>query len=320
MLRYVLPLLLLAAPLLAAGPAATPTPAPRKIKPGEVIVPTENMRRIWGELVSIDLQTRTGTFRNESTDEIMPFTVLPYAELYHHAAFGDLQDFRTGERAIFRLHENDQGEWRWLTYIQDEMNMMNNHKEYFHVDRLDPAAGEIEATQGSADKSYIREKGIIIKTDGETRYWKKGQPAKFAELKLGDQIRTRTHGTGKGKTRVAWEVFLDDESLQKFQAEQKVVEQKRLTAEGAPGYVDAVNGQTVELTMFWESGEMVRKWKAGDGVKIAPAGADRKASAPAVSGAVASVQPAGQLTKLTLTVEEAKALRVKDVARVWGGK
>ena len=49
----------------------------------------------------------------------MSFTVLPYAALLHHAAFGDLQDFRIGERAIFRLHENEAGEWVWLTYIQD---------------------------------------------------------------------------------------------------------------------------------------------------------------------------------------------------------
>lgn len=320
MFRHFLPLLLLATPLLAAGPAATPTPPPRKIKPGEVIVPTEKMRRIWGELVSLDLKTRTGTFRNESTDEIMPFTVLPYAELYHHAAFGDLQDFRIGERAIFRLHENDQGEWRWLTYIQDEMNMMNNHKEYFHVDRLDPATGEIEATQANADKSYVREKGIIIKTDAETHFWKQGLPAKFADIKLGDQIRTKTHGVGKGKTRIAWEVFLDDESLKKFQDEQKAAEQKRLNADGAPGYVDAINGQKAELTTFWESGDTVRKLKQGDAVKIAPAGVDRKPTAAPVAATVDTIQPAGPLTKLTLTVPEPTALRVKEVARLWSSK
>jgi hypothetical protein len=82
------------------------------------------MRRPWGELISIDPATRTGKFRRDGTDEVMPFTILPYAELLHHAAFGDVEDFRPGERVIFRLHPNDAGEWTWLTYIQDEMNMM----------------------------------------------------------------------------------------------------------------------------------------------------------------------------------------------------
>ena len=125
----------------AAGSSSTaatkPAKPPLKITPGKVIVPTDAMHRIWGELISVDLATRTGKFRKEGTDEVMSFTVLPYAELLHHAAFGDLDDFRVGERAIFRMHANEAGEWVWLTYIQDEMNMMNGHKEYFYVDAID---------------------------------------------------------------------------------------------------------------------------------------------------------------------------------------
>src|SRR3954471_11089493 len=108
-MRAVLLLTLLAGLATAEGPPA------KKITPGQVIVPTDRMRRIWGELVSVDLKTRTGSFRNESDDQVMPFTVLPYAELLHHAARGDLQDFRVGERALFRLHEDADGNWVWLT-------------------------------------------------------------------------------------------------------------------------------------------------------------------------------------------------------------
>ncbi len=95
---------------------------------------------------------------------------MPYAELLHHAAFGDLQDYRIGERAIFRLHQNDEGQWVWLTYIQDEMNFLNSHKEYYWVDRLDPDKGEIECTQANADKSFVRGKELILETDSQTHY------------------------------------------------------------------------------------------------------------------------------------------------------
>ena len=87
-------------PAAAKPPAAAATPAPPtaeaekpkpKIIPGKVIVPGDNMmRRPWGELVSLDLKTRTGTFRNEGTDQIQSFIVMPYSELTHHAAPGDL--------------------------------------------------------------------------------------------------------------------------------------------------------------------------------------------------------------------------------------
>src|SRR4051794_14161598 len=104
--------LLLFASVTALAMAADPPPK-AKITPGKVVIPTGpgEMRRIWGELVSLDLKTRTGTFRNESNDEVMSFKVLPYAELLHHAARGDLPDYRIGERAIFRLHEDADGKW-----------------------------------------------------------------------------------------------------------------------------------------------------------------------------------------------------------------
>ena len=191
--------LVLATLALAADP-----PPDLKITPGKAIVPTAagKMRRVWGELVKLDLKTRTGSFRNEGNDEIETFTVLPYAELLHHATFGDLQDYRVGERAIFRLHQNDDGKWVWLTYIQDEMNFLNGHKEYYYVDKIDADTGRIEFTQANADKSFVREKGLFLDTDKNTRYWKDGKPAKFSDIQVGDKLRTKTHGVGKGKVRM----------------------------------------------------------------------------------------------------------------------
>lgn len=316
---YIATLCLSATLLLAAEPAAVAPAKPvLKIIPGQVIVPTDAMRRIWGELVSIDLTKRTGTFRKESTDELMSFTVLPYAELLHHAAFGDLQDFRIGERAIFRLHENDKGEWVWLTYIQDEMNMMNGHKEYFYVDSIDAAKGELVCTQANFDMSFVREKGIAIETAADTRYWKAGQPAKFADIKVGDKLRTKTHGTGKGKTRVAWEVFLDDESLLKFQAEQKVMQAQRLAEEGAPGYVDTASANELSLTLFQEAGEQAHKLKAGQKVRVAPAGVDRKPTAPPIAATVAEAKMAGNLGKVTLSLTSSSGgFKPGEVARLW---
>jgi hypothetical protein len=307
------------APTVTPPAAATDKPV-LKIIPGQVIVPTADglMRRIWGELISLDLATRTGKFRKESTDEVISFTVMPYAELLHHATFGDLQDYRVGERAIFRLHQNDAGEWVWLTYIQDEMNFLNGHKEYYYVDRIDADKGEIECTDANFDKSFVREKGILIETDKETRYWKQGQPVKFSDIQIGDKLRTKTHGTGKGKVRVAWEVFLDDESLQKFQTEQKAAEAKRLQQEGSPSYVDKLDGTNVDLTLFQESGELSHKLKPGMKVRVSPAGVDRKAIGAPVNGSVTAAKMAGNLGKVSITLDAADAkLVIGQVARLW---
>jgi hypothetical protein len=310
-----------ASPAGAATPApATPAPVHKKVIPGQVIVPTGDgeMRRPWGELISIDLATRTGKFRNEANDEVMSFTVLPYAELYHHASFGDLQDFRPGTRAIFRLHQNDAGEWTWLTYIQDEMNFLNGHKERYHVDRIDAEKGELEVTDINSEQ-WVRQKGIIIDTDKVTRYWKHGEPAKFADIQVGDDIRTETHGVGKGKVRLCWNVFLDMESLQKFQNQQKELEARRLKEEGSPGYVDKLDGSSLELTLFQESGELSHQLKAGTKVRVAEAGVDRKPTMTPVTGAVTEAKMAGNLGKVTITLDApSTAFTAGNVARIWG--
>ena len=306
--------------LLAQNPPATAQPAKPvlKITPGQVIIPFDRMQRPWGELISLDLATRTGKFRRESNDEIVTFTVMPYAELLHHATLGDLQDFRVGERAIFRLHENEKGEWVWLTYIQDEMNMLNGHKEFYHVDKIDADKGRLVITQGNADKTYIREQGIVIETDKETRYWKNGEPAKFADIELGDQLRTKTHGVGKGKTRIAWEVFLDEASLLKFQADQKAIHAERITEQGAPGYVDEVTAEHVKLTLFNEGEVHVKQLKVGKSVRLAPAGIDRRPTAAPIAALVKSVKMLGRqcLVELTTTAST-KEFTPKELARVW---
>lgn len=291
-----------------------------KIIPGQVIVPTGDgeMRRPWGELISLDLKTRTGKFRNEGDDSVMSFTVMPYAELLHHATLGDLQDFRVGERAIFRLHENGKGEWLWLTYIQDEMNMMNGHKEYFYVDKIDAKKGSVECTWASFDKSFIRQTNLLIETDGETRFWKAGAPAKFTDIKAGDKLRTKTHGVGKGKTRVAWEVFLDDESLMKFQTEQKAIHAARIVKEGAPGYVDEAKGKELKLTLFNEGADIAKQLKAGKAVRVAPAGVDRKPTAAPLAATVTAAVTKGRECKVTISIAAAEGkFQPAGLVRLW---
>jgi len=238
--------------------------------------------------------------------------------LLHHAALGDLQDFRITERAIFRLHQNDQGKWVWLTYIQDEMNMLNGHKEYFYVDRIDPAKGEIEYTQANFDKSFVRAKGLILETDEQTRYWKDGNPAAFADIHLGDKVRAKTHGIGKGKHHRAWEVFLDDTSLQKFQKEQQAVHSRRLIEGGWPGYVDSISSNEVHLTLFPEGRELAKDLKIGGAVRVAAAGPDRKAhdAADGTLTAIPTPKHSGEVT-IELKSQPGEPLVVTGVARVW---
>jgi hypothetical protein len=259
----------------------------------------------------LDLKNRTGKFRNESTDEVWDFVVEPYAELLHHGADGDLQDFTIGERAIFRCHPGGEGRpWR-LTYIQDEMNFLNGHKEFFFIDKID--AGKNDTAQGAgklarltchqanADQSFVRTQELTIDVDENTRYFRDGKPATFADLKVGLPIQTKTRGTGSGKDRIAWYVFLDVASLQKFSDEQKAVHAKRLRVEGLAGFCDRVDDGTIEVTLFRETGAFAKKLKAGMKVTLAAAGDDRKAAwDPVETWTVTAAKMQGVHGKVTL--------------------
>jgi hypothetical protein len=320
-----------------AAPAASAAPAQPvlKITPGKIIIPTDaGMQRIWGELVSMDLATRSGTFRKDGTDQIRRFTVMPYAELLHHATLGDLQDFRIGERAIFRLHQDEKGEWVALTYIQDEMNMMNNHKEYFYVVSIDQAKGRFSCTWANADQSFIRQKDVLIETDHDTRYWKGASAATFADIAVGAKLRTKTHGIGAGNTRMCWEIFLDDESLIAFQTAQKAVHERRMAEEGLPGYVDAapaasaapaaapaaplVPDRLVQFTLFPEGRGSFALLKVGGSVRVAPAGPDRKPTMPGLPATITAVS--GAEVTVSLPASAAAAFLPTGVARLWPGR
>ena len=307
--------LLVAATSFAAEPVASTV-----VPPGQAIVPADS-RKPWGELVSLDLKNRTGKFRNESTDEVWDFVVEPYAELLHHGAEGDLQDFTVGERAIFRCHPGAQGQpWR-LTYIQSEINFLNGHKEFFFVDKIEgtPTSGKrarLTCKQANADQSYVRTPELFIDVDENTKYFRNGEPAAFADLKVGDPIQTKTRGTGKGKDRIATYVFLDVASLQKFGEQQRPIHAQRMRDEGLAGFVDTVDDGTIHLTLFRETGTWAKKLKPGMKVKLAAAGPDRQALHPPVEFDVAAAKMLGVHGKVSLTVSSAVPTGVKPTAVV----
>ena len=74
----------------------------------------------------------------------------------------------------------------------------------------------------------------------------------------------------------------------------------------------------LELTLFAEGGEVFRKLKAGQTVRIAPAGVDRKPSSEPVTAAVAAFKMDRNLGKVSLTVTgSTAAFRATELTRVW---
>ena len=216
------------------------------------------------------------------------------------------------------MHENEAGEWVWLTYIQDEMNMLNGHKEYYFVDAIDAENRSLSFTWAKGDRTFTRETGLILQTDKDTQFWEAGKPATFADIKVGDRLRARTRSTGKGRGRIAWHVFLDDESLLKFQTEQMAIHQKKMTVEGLPGYVDVVTDNSLELTLFQEASVLAEDLKPGRKIRAAAAGVNRKSKGNPIEAELVSCNRIGKIYKVALkTKTRPEDFEVTGLARVW---
>jgi hypothetical protein len=170
------------------------------------------------------------------------------------------------------------------------------------VEKLDPERRALECTWAKSDKSFIRATEVRIETDAETRFWKGGVAASFGDLRVGDRVRTKTHGGGSGKRRIAWEMFLDDESLLKFQAEQAAVHAARMARQGVPGYVDSVEGTELKGTVFQEGFELTKPLKPGQKVSVAPAGADRNPVGTPQEAVVVESTVRGRLCQVKLAL------------------
>src|SRR5262249_51152794 len=136
---------------------------------------------------------------------------------------------------------------------------------------------------------------------------------------VGDKLRTKTHGIGKGKVRVAWEVFLDEASLLKFQAEQQEVHRQRMQAEGLPGYVDSSENHVIQVTIFPEAMDFVSGLKAGAKVRVAAAGVDRKPTMEPVPATLDAIKKVGRNTVVTLSLSQPAGnnFQPAGLARVW---
>ncbi len=91
-----------------------------------------------------------------------------------------------------------------------------------------------------------------------------------------------------------------------------------MAEEGAPGYVDKIAGRELELTLFQEGGEVAHQLKAGQQVRVAPAGVDRKPTGAPLTGTIGAAQMVGPLGKVSVTLDSATSnFQPTGLARLW---
>ena len=148
-----------------------------------------------------------------------------------------------------------------------------------------------------------------------------GSTARFADVRVGDKLRTKTHGRGMGAARICWEIFLDDQSLLKFQAEQQAVHAARMAKDGMPGYVDLQQGRGLDLPSFARPVRSSANSKSASRPVLRQRASVARPAARASAGKLTEIKPvAGALTQVTLLLDSAaEAPGPQALARLWAG-
>ena len=109
------------------------------------------------------------------------------------------------------------------------------------------------------------------------------------------------------------------DAFQSLINEQQAVHFKRLESEVLAGYVDGRDGKVVRLSLFFETKDVSKELKAGQKIRLAPAGFDRKPTAIPVTGTVTGeVKAVRKVWKVTVTLDaENSAFSPPGVARMW---
>jgi hypothetical protein len=90
-----------------------------RLKPGE-FPPIHSDHRVGGELIEVDFIHRAGVFRLDGMNELVGFTMPPFATARLHNTDADLQDLPLSTHLLFSLHQDENGVFNKVVVIQDD--------------------------------------------------------------------------------------------------------------------------------------------------------------------------------------------------------
>jgi hypothetical protein len=301
---------------LALSPAAATAADPDKpVKPEFNGAYFGRMPRAWVEVLKIDADKRLLTVRTKKGDEV-DVSVRADTELRVRDSWGELADYYPGESVMLFVYPDADGNWVYPRAVQDEVQMMAQHKWWWTVDALDAKAGTIDLSRAEKDKVF-RES---FRVGSDTRVWKGDKPAGMEALHAGDVVLFQTRYDKGQEKRFAVEL-LDAKGLEAVRAGQEERHRVRLAADGLPAVVNDLDVLTgsVLVTVQWQASAAAKDVKAGDRVTLS-----RPGGKPAVKfeAPVAESRPDGVRHKLQLAADPAAivSLRIGDEVRVFPAK
>lgn len=166
-----------------------------QVKAGEAPPPfAEHV--VHGDLVKADAAAHTGQFRTERTGETVEFALLPTASVRYLNAESSLADPPLGTRCRFHLFQDEKGAFTKANLVADDYSHSASNGVSWIAKELLLKDGKLHVGKQMAlvkdyngDMQRPPEIGQAEwRITPETRVWKGDQPAKLADLAVGDVL------------------------------------------------------------------------------------------------------------------------------------
>ena len=230
--------------------------------------------RGWYVWKKFDSATWTVDVMNESSGEAFTAKVLPWATTYRHLGYGaHVDELLPGERVNAFFNPDGDQRRGWLVHYQDELCQMKGHGHAWVIKSVKTSGRAFTAQVFAGDKVF-EEKSHDFELATDARIWRAGKPATTPALKEGERLYFMWTSTD---SRRVVRLVSDDASLDVLKQEELDRITARLATEGLPGYIEAVDGDTVHFLAFSSHWFQANQWKPGQSVSL---GASKPTPAP----------------------------------------
>ncbi|MDB5309149.1 MAG: hypothetical protein JWO38_3351 [Gemmataceae bacterium] len=186
--------------------------------------PPDSEHRVFGELLAVDADRRSGRFRSEETQTEVEFALIPGGTVRSRNADTDLADIPVGTRCRFHLYQDEAGTFRRANFVTDEVSDLVKNGALWRVESLDLAAGMLTAARqppgvrnDQGDPEQPPDIGrTTLRVGADTRVWKGDKQVALSALAVGDLLLVNRTGDRPGRPSRCTDVWVGTETHKQF--------------------------------------------------------------------------------------------------------
>ena len=189
-----------------------------------VAPPPDSEHRVFGELLSVDADRRSGRFRIDNSIDEVAFSLIPKATVRSLNTAVDLADLPVGTRYRFHLYKDDSGAFRRVSSVTDEVSDLVHNGTVWRVESLDKGDGTMTAARQPAgvkndqgDPEQPPDIGrALLRTGTDTRVWKGTKRVGLTDLAVGDLLLVDRTGDRPGHPSRCTDIWIGAEAHAKL--------------------------------------------------------------------------------------------------------